>query len=158
MKPWLAGAMLLAAALITSPDARAGAEPAGLVTMPTRHAFTRLVERLETAIKDAKMLVVAKASASAGAAGRGITIPGDTVLMVFRNDFAVRMLKTRPSAGIEAPIPIHVYETGASTATIGYRLPSTIFRPYGEPELDRMALELDTIFEQIVRTAAGEHG
>ncbi|MDD1012050.1 hypothetical protein M5G27_31970, partial [Pseudomonas shahriarae] len=32
------------------------------------------------------------ASASKGAAARGVNIPGNVVLMVFRNDYAVRML------------------------------------------------------------------
>lgn len=39
------------------------------------------------------MFVVTRACASCGAAQRGITIPGNTVIGVFRNDFAVRMLE-----------------------------------------------------------------
>lgn len=155
MKAWLAGTLILTAVVATTVDARAGGDPPGLVTVATRHDFKSLVERLEAAVKDNKMLVVARASASAGAAGRGVTIPGDAVLLVFRNDFAVRMLGARVSAGIEAPIPIHVFETGVGTASIGYRLPSTIFKPYGEPELDRMASELDVVFGQIVKAATG---
>lgn len=156
MRAWLAGTLILTAVIATSVDARAESDPPGLVTIGTRHDFKSLVERLETAIKDNKMLVVARASASAGAAGRGVTIPGDAVLLVFRNDFAVRMLAARASAGIEAPIPIHVFETGAGTASLGYRLPTTIFKPYGHAELDRMASELDLIFGRIIKTATGE--
>lgn len=155
MKAWLAGTLILTAVVVTAANARAEGDPPGLVTVGTRHDFKNLVERLETAVKDNKMLVVARASASAGAAGRGVTIPGDAVLLVFRNDFAVRMLAARASAGIEAPIPIHVFETGAGTASIGYRLPSVIFKPYGEPALDKMASELDVIFGQIIKTAVG---
>lgn len=155
MKAWLAGTLILASVVATTVDARADGDPPGLVTVGTRHDFKSLVDRLEAAVKDNKMLVVARASASAGAAGRGVTIPGDAVLLVFRNDFAVRMLGARASAGIEAPIPIHVFETGAGTASIGYRLPSTIFKPYGDPGLDRMASELDVIFTQIIKTATG---
>lgn len=36
--------------------------------------------------------LVAQASASRGAAARGVKIRGNLVLMVFRNDYAVRML------------------------------------------------------------------
>jgi uncharacterized protein (DUF302 family) len=155
MKAWLAGTLSLTAAVAITVDARADGDPPGLVTVATRHDFKTLVDRLETAVQDNKMLVVARASASAGAAGRGVTIPGDAVVLVFRNDFAVRMLAARVSAGIEAPIPIHVFETGATTASLGYRLPSKIFKPYGEPELDRIASELDVIFGQIVTAATG---
>lgn len=155
MKAWVASALILTAMVASTTDARADGYPPGLLTVTTRHDFKRLVARLETAIKDAKMIVVARASASAAAAGRGVTIPGDAVLLVFRNDFAVRMLGAKVSAGIEAPIPIHVFETSKGTASIGYRLPSTIFKPYDTPELNSMASELDVIFGQIINTATG---
>lgn len=55
--------------------------------------FEQLVESLEQAIEANGMFVVTRACASCGAAQRGITIPGNTVIGVFRNDFAVRMLE-----------------------------------------------------------------
>jgi len=101
------------------------------------------------------MLIVAQASASAGAAKRGVRIPGDAVVMVFRNDFAVRMLRADVAAGLEAPIPIHVYETPNGKAALAYRRPSTVFRPYRSKPLDAMAKELDAIFAKIVADALG---
>ena len=124
-----------------------------VVTITTHHDFKTLVERLEKAIIDNDMLLVARASASAGAAKRGIQIPGDAVLLVFRNDFAVRMLRADVAAGIEAPIPIHVIETTDGKAAIAYRRPSTVFNPYGREDLDDMASELDKIFDRIITEA-----
>ena len=64
------------------------------------------------------MGVVAKASASAGAAGRGVKVPGNTVLMLFRNEYAVRMLAASVPAGIEAPIRVYVTEDNDGKVTV----------------------------------------
>ena len=46
------------------------------------------------------MFMVTAASASAGAKRRGVTVPGNLVRGVYRNDFAVRMLKASVASGI----------------------------------------------------------
>lgn len=138
--------------------ATALAQDAGLPgtrSLPTRFGFDTLVSRTEGAIETHKMGLVAKASASQGAAGRGIKIPGNAVLMVFRNDYAVRMLDASVAAGIEAPLRLYVTENADGTSSLSYRAPSVVFAPYGNPKLDAMARELDPIFERIARDAAG---
>lgn len=125
-----------------------------IVTVPSHHDFAASVSRLEDAIKANGMILVGEASASAAAANRGVTIPGDAVLLVFRNDFAVRMLRASQAAGIEAPIPLHVYETPAGGTTIAYRRPTTIFGPYRDKALESLADELDLVFDRIVAQAA----
>lgn len=127
----------------------------GTVTTPSSHQFDDLLKRLEQAISDNRMGLVAQASASRGAASRGVKIPGNAVIEVFRNDFAVRMLEASVPAGIEAPLRIYVIENADKTATIIYRRPTAVFAPYGNAKLDALARELDPIFEKIVGDAAG---
>lgn len=127
----------------------------GAVTIKSRHGFDALVSRLEKAVADHKMAVVAQASASKGAAGRGVKIPGNAVIMVFRNDYAVRMLQASVPAGIEAPLRLYITENPDGTASLTYRMPSAVFAPYGSPVLDVMAKELDAVFRIIARDAAG---
>lgn len=128
----------------------------GTINIATKHKFDALMDRLERAIDANGMGLVAQASASRGAASRGVKIPGNTVLMVFRNDYAVRMLAASVPAGIEAPLRIYVTENADGTASLTYRKPSAVFAPYGNAQLDGMAKELDPIFEKIVRDAAGK--
>jgi uncharacterized protein (DUF302 family) len=111
--------------------------------------------RLEAAIEKNGMLVVTTASASAAAKARGITIPGNAVLGVFRPDFAVRMLAASVPAGIEAPLRFYLTENDDGTATLTYRKPSAVFAPYGSAALDAMAGELDAIWSRIVTDAIG---
>jgi len=129
--------------------------PPGTMTVTTRHGFDALVTRAEKSIADHKMGLVARASASRGAAAREVKIPGNAVLMVFRNDYAVRMLNASVPAGIEAPLRLYITENPDGTASLTYRMPSAVFAPYGSTALDAMAKELDAIFRNIVRDAAG---
>ena len=154
MKPLLN--LALAVALLSSGAAGAAlAQLPGTRTVATQHAFDALVARVEAAVGANKMGLVAQASASQGAAGRGIKIPGNAVLMVFRNDYAVRMLQASVPAGIEAPLRLYVTENADGSASLTYRTPSAVFAPYRNDKLDELAKELDPIFERIVRDAGG---
>jgi len=116
----------------------------------TPFSFVELRNRLEAAIDTNGMFVVTAASASAGVKRRGVAIPGNLVLGVFRNDFAVRMLNASIASGIEAPLRFYVTENADGTATLTYRKPSAIFGVYGSAALDKMAAELDVIWAKIV--------
>lgn len=128
----------------------------GWVVRPTAFSFADLVVRLEEAVKTNKMGLVNAASASDGAKAQGITIPGNRVVGVFRNDFARRMLAASVPAGIEAPIRFYVTEGTDGKATLSYRTPGTVFAPYlakATPDLRLVAAELDVIFEKIATDA-----
>ena len=90
----------------------------GRITLNSTAPFVRVAEALERAVTEEKMGLVCHANAQRAAAGRGVTIKGNQVLMVFRNDFAVRLLAADLAAGFEAPIRIYVYENDDGTATV----------------------------------------
>jgi hypothetical protein len=89
------------------------------------------------------------------AAAHGLKIPGNAVLTVFRDEYAVRMRAASVPAGIEAPLRIYVTETADGTATLAYPPPSRVLAPDGSPALDESARELDPVCVRIVRAAAG---
>lgn len=125
----------------------------GTRTVTTRQPFDAVVDRLEKAIAANRMGLVAQASASRGAAARGIRIRGNAVLMVFRNDYAVRMLEASVPAGIEAPLRLYVTEAQDGGTLITWRTPSATFAPYASVGLAALARELDPVMEKIVRDA-----
>lgn len=139
----IVGGSLVASAKDTSPR----------VMHDSNKPFARFIEDLVAAIRKNKMGLVARASAQAGAASIGVKIPGNQVLMLFRPDFAVRMLKADVEAGFEAPIRIYVTEQADGTAQVSYIKPSDVFAGYNNEALNSMAAELDTIFAAIVRDA-----
>lgn len=151
----LAGLLIAAAILAVAQIARAA--PEGFTSVKTPHDFTTLVERVAAAVKANGLFVVTRASASKGAASRGLTIPGNMVLGVYRNDFAVRMLEASLAAGIEAPIRFYVTENADGSANLAYRAPSAVFAPYedGGEALAALAGELDGLFAAIAAEASG---
>lgn len=121
-----------------------------VTTVAVKRPFAAAAEDLKAAITANGMGLVCHANAQAGAASRGVKIKGNQVLMVFRPDFAIRMLAASVEAGFEAPIRIYITENDDGTATIRYVKPSVAFKPYKHPELDRLGGELDAIVEKIV--------
>jgi uncharacterized protein (DUF302 family) len=154
LRPFFA---LFAAAIVLAAVRAAGAAPDGYVSLQTPQDFATLVERVEAAVKANGLFVVTRASASKGAASRGLAIPGNMVLGVYRNDFAVRMLEASVAAGIEAPIRYYVTENADGSANLAYRTPTAVFAPYedGGEALAALAGELDAIFAAIAETASG---
>lgn len=159
----VARSLLLAAAMTTAAHAAEAAEATiaprqGWVVIDTDIAYPDLVEATRTAVTDAKMGLVTQASASDGAKGQGITIPGNRVIGVYRNDYARRMLEASVAAGIEAPIRFYLTEDADGTATLSYKTPSFVFAPYSEEggaDLAALAKELDGVFAGIAEQATG---
>lgn len=148
----LAVSVLLAAVALVIPAVPGTAQDAR-ITLTSKAPFSKVAGALETAIADQNMGLVCHANAQRGAAARGVKIAGNQVFMVFRNDFAVRTINAAREAGFEAPIRIYLYENSDGTATLTYIKPSAIFRTYPQPEVGKVAAELDSIFEKIVAQA-----
>lgn len=153
-------ATLIGAATISSQAAFA--DPAPLVAAPgwvvtkTAMKYDALVQKLDEAVKANKMGVVNFASASDGAKAQGVTIPGNRVVGIFRNDFARRMLAASIPAGIEAPIRFYITESADGSSTLSYRTPGAVFAPYMDkagPDLKKLADELDPVFAKIAADA-----
>lgn len=128
----------------------------GWTVMKTPHGYQELIKRLDQAVKDNKMGLVTRASATLGAKRMlKKAIPGNMVVGVYRPDFAVRMLEASIPAGIEAPIRFYITEDDDGTATLSYKTPSAVFAPYtdGGAKLRELAAELDEIFDKIARQA-----
>ena len=118
----------------------------------TAKTHADLVEATRAAIRGNGMGIVTQAGPTKAAASRGITIPGNVVIGAYNNVFAVRVLGLSTAAMIEAPIRFYVTENADGTATLSYKLPSTVFAPYmdeGGEDLVAAAAELDAIFAQI---------
>lgn len=118
--------------------------------------FATLQDNVIAAIEDSPLAVVTRAGPTQAAAGRGIEIPGNTVIGAFNNAFAVRILRLSSNAMIHAPVRFYVTENADGSATLSYIRPSTIFAPYAEaagPDLAAAAAELDALFAAIAQDA-----
>lgn len=144
-------ATALAESVLGSPD--------GWRVVQTEKAYGELLADLRDAVRVEEMGLVTEAGPTETAASRGETIPGNRVIGVFRNDFAVTIIRANPAAMIEAPVRFMVMEEPDGTATLAWKTPTAVFAPYmeaGGEALQETAAELDAIFETIAERAAGE--
>ena len=132
---------------------------AGIEIIETGKNYETLLADLKAAVAANKMGVVTEAGPTEAAKQRGETIPGNRVVGVFRNDFAVTIIRAAPAAMIEPPVRFMVMEEPDGTATLAYKVPSSVFAPYmdeGSDALKGAAAELDTIFAAIAAEAAAQ--
>lgn len=127
-------------------------EREGWIVIHTDQSYADLLDATRSAIAAEDMGLVTDVGPTEVAANRGETIPGNRVLGVFRNDFAVRAVRASVAAMIEAPIRLYVTENPDGTATLSWKTPSHVLAPYmdeGGGELRAVAEELDSIFAAI---------
>ncbi len=118
--------------------------------------YDDLVAATLKAIRANKMGVVTQAGPTKAAASRGITIPGNRVIGVFNNRYAVEVLGLSVAAMIEAPIRVYITENADGTGTLSYKTPSLVYAPYmeeGGARLGEIAVELDGVFASIAAAA-----
>ncbi|MGB0659685.1 MAG: DUF302 domain-containing protein [Mangrovicoccus sp.] len=139
-----------------APPAQAAITRPGWVSQDTSKTYAQLIEAVKTAAAANGMGVVTQAGPTGAAKARGVTIPGNRVIGLFNNFFAVRILGLSTAAMIEAPIRIYITENPDATATLSYKTPSHVFAPYsdeGGAALQLAAEELDAIFSRIATEA-----
>lgn len=152
-------AALLLIALTATIRAGEIAPREGWAVHDTDLTYAALLASTKAAIKAEGMFLVTEAGPTEAAANRGIVIPGNRVLGVYRNDYAVRAIRQSVTAMIEAPIRLYVTENPDGTATLSYKTPSHVFGPYmaeGGAKLEALAEELDQVFAAIAMRAASE--
>ena len=150
---------LFAAALLATPAAADVVPRIGWSVTPTTHSYDDLIDRIKAAVSKQGLIVVTQAGPTKAAKRRGIEIPGNRVIGVFNNKYAVRTLEASTAAMIEAPIRFYVTENDDGTATLSFKTPSHVFSPYAEEggeELAVIAAELDAKFTAIAKHAAQE--
>lgn len=149
---------LLIALFLAASTAAAGdiAPREGWVVHETTKPYAQLIDDVKTAAKSEGLAIVTEAGPTQAAAARGITIPGNRVIGLFNNDFAVKILALSTAAMIEAPLRVYVTENANGSATLSYKTPSHVFAAYGDEggaPLAALATQLDQRFAAIADLA-----
>ena len=129
----------------------------GWTVIKTGKSYDDLIDAVRSSARENSMGVVTQAGPTGAARNRGITIPGNRVIGLFNNVYAVRILGLSTAAMIEAPIRMYVTENEDGSATLSYKQPSFVFAPYMEEAGDDLSVaagELDEIFQAIAESAS----
>jgi uncharacterized protein (DUF302 family) len=105
--------------------------------------------KLTEAAQAVPMGVLAHLNGQANCAKKGITVPADQILEIFRPDFAIRVWQAHKPAGIDIPLRIHLYDADGKTV-VNFRTAGEVFAPFASPALDAIAGDIDPIFTRIL--------
>ncbi len=124
-----------------------------MITFKVSLSADEAAAKLTDAVLAYPMGLVAHVNGQANAAKRGLSVPADQILEVFRPDFAIRVWQADKAAGIDIPLRIHVYDRDGATM-VAYRTAREVFAPYANAALDRVAAEVDAVFETLLASLA----
>lgn len=134
-------------------------ERPGWRSIATDKSFEDLAELVKDSASAVDLAVVTEAGPTEAAKKRGVNIPGNCVIGVFNNDFAVRILALSKAAMIEAPMRMYVTENSDGSATLSWKIPTAILTAYedeGGDELIAIGKELDARFDELGRIATSD--
>lgn len=152
--------MLLSVAMIPCvSSAQEIIERPGWHSIATDKSYEDLAKSVKGSVSEVELAVVTEVGPTEAAKKRGITIPGNCVIGVFNNDFAVRILALSKAAMIEAPMRMYVTENEDGSATLSWKRPTLILMDYedeGGEELTAIAEELEARFDELARLATSD--
>jgi uncharacterized protein (DUF302 family) len=144
-------ALLLAAALAAGP---AGASQELVVKQSSRD-FATTVRQLEAAVAARKLTLFGIVDHAAGATKAGLSLRPSKVLMLGNPQLGTPLMQAAPSAALDLPQRIAVYETDAGTVHVAYRRPASIVALHGatgqETFVTRASAALDALAAEAVR-------
>jgi uncharacterized protein (DUF302 family) len=126
--------------------------PEGMVRLPAQGSVADAWGRLEAAVAARGLTVFARIDFAADAAAVGLALR-PTRLLVFGNPLAgTALLNVAPTAGIDLPLKVLIWEAADGTATVAYNSPGWIGARHRVPEALRARLEP---VEALAAVAAG---
>jgi uncharacterized protein (DUF302 family) len=115
--------------------------PDGMATLPAQGSVADAWARLEAAVAARGLTVFARIDFAADAAAVGLQLR-PTRLLVFGNPRAgTPLLMVAPTAGIDLPLKVLIWEAADGTTTVGYNSPAWVGARHGVPEALRARLQ-----------------
>jgi uncharacterized protein (DUF302 family) len=135
-----------------SATSRDDAAPPGMVCISAQGSVADAWARLEAEIVARGLKVFARIYFAGDAAAAGLELR-PTRLLIFGNPRAgTTLLAAAPTAGIDLPLKLLIWEAEDGTAKVGYNTPAWIIARHGLPEELRERLQPE---EELAAIAAG---
>lgn len=136
-------APLIGALPVTSSQAGATPIPLGepgndLVTVESTYSVQETMDRLEAAIEEAGLIVVARVDHAANAANAGLELR-PTQLLIFGNpELGTQLMQSNQSIGIDLPQKFLAWEAEDGTVDLTYNDPLSIAQRHGIDDRDEV--------------------
>jgi uncharacterized protein (DUF302 family) len=126
--PCLRAAALALVGLVLVGTARADD---GLIVKPSAHPVAATLDRLEDALGEKGILIVARVDHAANASGAGLALP-PTELLIFGNPkLGTPLMQSTRTIGIDLPMKALVWEDAAGDVFLAYNDPAWLAARHG---------------------------
>jgi len=102
-----------------------------LISKESPHSVQMTMDKLEVAVKGAGAGVAARVDHAASAAGVGIDIAPNQVLIFGNPNIGSPIFAENPAAGLDLPIRVVVYEDAAGQTIVAYHDPASLAESFG---------------------------
>ena len=127
---------------------------AGLINLQSERGSKETMDRLQTVIRSLGLTIFSRINHAAGAAAVGLTLrPAE--LIIFGNARAgTPLMQAAPTAGIDLPLKILVWEDNARRTWISYNDPRWIAQRHGATNVGVAVSRMTTVLNAIANAAA----
>lgn len=145
-------ALVIAFALLALAASPAQAD-SGLITKRTEHSVAETLDRLEKAVKEAGVTVVARIDHAAAAARIGQTLRPTAVLLFGNPKLGTPLMQARQTIGIDLPLKVLAWEDDKGQVWLSYNAPQALASRHGLPagSVEPMTQALERLTELATR-------
>jgi uncharacterized protein (DUF302 family) len=111
--------------------AAAAAPGADVIVRDSARDFATTVRQLEAAVVARGLTLFGTVDHADGAAKAGLELPPTKVLMIGNPKLGTPLMQAAPTAALELPQRIAVYQTAAGTVHVAYQAPAAIVHRHG---------------------------
>ena len=127
---------------------------AGLINLQSELGPKETMDRLRTVIRSLGLTIFSRIDHAAGAAAVGLTLR-PTEIIIFGNARAgTPLMQAAPTAGIDLPLKILVWEDNARRTWISYNDPGWIAQRHGVTNFGVVVSKMTTVLSAIANAAA----
>lgn len=114
--------------------------PDGLITLQSRHPHAETVSKLETAITERGLTLLARIDHAAAAEAADLTLR-PTLLLIFGNaKGGTPLMQAAQTIGIDLPLKLLVWEDEVGTTSVSYNDPAWLAARHGLPATQQVEM------------------
>lgn len=126
-----------------------------MIVKPAALSFGETVERLKAAIESRGAKIVAVVDHAAAAKANGLELDPATVVMFGNPKLGTPLMQSQPTAGLDLPLCVLVWQDPGGAVRVGYWPPSRIAGAHGIGDRDEVVAKMAAALDAISAEAAG---
>ena len=123
----------------------------GLVTLDSPYSVDDTADRLQQAVSAAGFKVIARVEHSRAAAGVGIDLRPEVLLIFGKPRAGSLLMQSSPTAGIDLPMKYLVWQDGAGGVHLAWNDPGWIASRHGITDRDKLVHKMQGVLRKLAQ-------